>query len=140
MSSLRLSPASLYTITSETLSSIGAAEPASLPAITRFLMHHTSTSFAADIITNLRNQLEILPSSSAEQTSASTLIFEALSQGFQYRPDLTMELLNQITSTTDSSEHAAADIYLLLCANIAPHNKTKITNVLRKKIVHRLIR
>ena len=42
-------------------------------------------------------------------------------------------------STTDSSQLCAADIYLLLCANIAPHNRSKITNVLRKKIVNRLI-
>ncbi|GMH75221.1 hypothetical protein TrLO_g9395 [Triparma laevis f. longispina] len=139
VSSLRLSPVSLHALTFTTLDSISAAEPSSLPAITRFLMHHTSTSFSADVVKNLRGQLKILPTASAEQSSASTLIFEALAQGFQYRPDLTTELLNQITATVDSSEHSVADVFLLLCANLAPHNKIKITNTIRKKILHRII-
>ena len=135
VSSLRLSAASLELVTSEALNELSAADPASLPGIARFLMHHSDPSSTSIVISKLRTSLTLQASNNDDDStvSSSTLTFETLSQGFQYRSDLTSELISQISLSTDSSEHSTSDIYLLLCAFAAPHNKNKIGTVIRKK-------
>lgn len=36
-------------------------------------------------------------------------------------------------ATTNPAEHTPVDIWLLLCANYAPHNKPKVISVLKRK-------
>ena len=139
VSSLRLSPSSLDLITTETLNEISAADPSSLPGIARFLMHHTDQSSNNKIIEELRKRLSLQSSDDQAVINSYALTFEALCQGFQYRSDLTSSLLTQIKGTTDSAHHSTADIYLLMCANNAPHNKSKVTNSIRKQCHHNII-
>ena len=134
VSSLRLSASSLSLVTKETLDELSAADPSSLPGIARFLMHHSDPSSTPTVISKLRTSLTLQATEDDDSAiTSSSLTFETLSQGFQYRSDLTSELLSQISLSSDSSEHSTSDIYLLLCAFSAPHNKTKITNIIRKK-------
>jgi len=56
VSSLRLSPETLLHVTSDTLSAMEAAEPTALPAIIRFLVHHTTPESAEEIIKVRRAQ------------------------------------------------------------------------------------
>lgn len=67
-------------------------------------------------------------------SDAEALMLEALSQGMQYRSDLTNGLLHAIKSTAPS-QHSAADFWLLLCCANAPHNKPKVKSIMKAKAV-----
>ena len=73
-------------------------------------------------------------SSKQDNRAAEALMLEALSQGLQYRSDLTNVLLNTIKAASPE-EHETADIWLLLCCAAAPHNKTKVKSILKAKAI-----
>ena len=88
-------------MTKETLEAIEAAEPNALPAIIRFLVHHTPTDAdsVANIISHLRLRLKLPNSDDSGEITAAALTLEALVQGFTYREDLTTELIKSLQET-----------------------------------------
>jgi len=132
-----------------------------MPFLCKFLMSNTPTDMCDTVIESLR-QLRIgyhhhhhndsidndnegggerrkQNKKKDEITNAETLTLESLSQGFQYRSDFTSALLRSIqsitssTSTSQLNHYSPADIWLLFCCALAPHNKNKVLSIFRTK-------
>ena len=77
----------------------------------------------------------------AANTSSSgsaCLTIESISRGFAHRADLTSTLLKCIKDTPSSGKnghthHPTADIWLLVCAASALHNRSKVKNIFKSK-------
>jgi Fanconi anemia group D2 protein len=132
--SLRLSPESLLSVTSETLEAMEAAEPAAMPAIVRFLVHSTAPASVPEIVGQLRLRFKIDCSDSKDDITTTSLSLDYLSQGFRYRSDLVSELFSVLSADVDIQGHGAADVYLLLSA-FGSHKKATAACA-RKKAVN----
>lgn len=146
ISTLRLSSESLSFVMLDALNAIDSAPPSSIPSIVRFLMNNSNksdvmvvpgesnnTSSAMTIMSKLRTKLSV--DDVPQNANAYALTLEAISQGMQYRDDLVSSLLTSVSQTNSSDEHGPADMWLLLCANFAPHNKHKVLSLFRKKTI-----
>ncbi|KAL7541555.1 hypothetical protein ACHAXR_011033 [Thalassiosira sp. AJA248-18] len=69
------------------------------------------------------------------RAASSALMIESLSRGFAHRPDLTSTLLKTIkeTPTHNVGYHPPADIWLLACCAVAPHNRPKVKSIFKSK-------
>jgi len=146
----------LENIIGEALQSIETVQESwLLPALCKFLMQNTPTrnigmceqvietfrrltlGIAMDGEEDSRKDEDSRGNQNREQqnlSNAEALMLEALSQGMQYRSDLSNTLINVIKCTLPS-EHSAADLWLLMCCAHATHNKAKVKSLIKAKAV-----
>jgi len=161
MSSLPLSEQQLEIVVNDALEALMNVEKWGLPALTTFLMNHCPSgkkSMLVDVIDGLRNlplgnsgeenedEMEVDNNLDGHRgrghrggAANSCLTIESISRGFAHRADLTSTLLKCIKDTPSSNtenghtHHPTADIWLLVCAASALHNRSKVKNIFKSK-------
>ncbi|KAM5281086.1 Fanconi anemia group D2 protein [Ctenodactylus gundi] len=155
LSSLQLDPAFLSKVRQLVMVQLSSVRLSDLPVIIKFILHSVTATSAPQVISELREKLDlwhfVLPSrvqasqskgqasSSGNQESSDqncdVLLFDVIKSAIRYEKAISEAWIKAIENTTSDSKHKTSDVVVLLIIySTSPQLKKCVERVLRSKV------